>query len=130
MSDSEHFWNVGAGGQWAMAMHWTLALDYLHAPSYGDFTTQVGGLSEPFPQNWSKLDSVRLDLRYRWTAAAQLHLRFIHEKYDSSDWALDGVGPSTIPNLLALGLQPWAHDVNLFALTVRYEFGAAKPSAP
>jgi MtrB/PioB family decaheme-associated outer membrane protein len=131
VSDSEHFWNAGAGGQWVMATHWTLALDYLHAPSYGDFGTQVGGLSEPFPQNWSKLDSVRLDLRYKWTSATQVHLRFIHEKYDSSDWALDNVGPSTIPNLLALGVQPWAHDVNLVALTVRYEFGpVGKPSAP
>jgi len=131
VSDSEHFWNAGAGGQWVMAAHWTLALDYLHAPSYGDYGTQVGGLSEPFPQNWSKLDSVRLDLRYKWTAATQVHLRFIHEKYDSSDWALDNVGPSTIPNLLALGVQPWAHNVNLVALTVRYEFGAAgKPSTP
>ena len=131
VSDSEHFWNVGAGGQWVMATRWTLALDYLHAPSYSDFGTQVGGLSQPFPQNWSRLDNVRVDLRYKWTQAAQLHLRFIHEKYDSSDWALDGVGPATVPNLLALGVQPWAHDVNLVALTFRYQFGVVgNPPAP
>jgi MtrB/PioB family decaheme-associated outer membrane protein len=128
--DSEHFWNLGAGGQWAVAARWTLALDYLHAPSYGDFNTQVGGLAEPFPQNWSRLDSVRLDLRYQWTRAAQLHLRFIHEKYDSSDWALGDVGPGTVPNLLALGVLPWAHDVNLVALTFRYQFGAAASAPP
>lgn len=128
--DSEHFWNAGAGGQWAMATHWTLALDYLHAPSYGDFNTQSGPVAEPFPQNWSRLDSVRLDLRYQWTRAAQLHLRFIHEKYDSSDWALGDVGPATIPGLLALGVLPWAHDVNLVALTFRYEFGTAGRAPP
>jgi len=128
--DSEHFWNLGGGGQWAVAARWTLALDYLHAPSYGDFNTQVGGLAEPFPQNWSRLDSVRLDLRYQWTRAAQLHLRFIHEKYDSSDWALGDVGPATIPNLLALGVLPLAHDVNLVALTFRYQFGAAASAPP
>lgn len=130
VSDFEHFWNFGAGGQWVMATRWTLALDYLHAPSYSDFNTQVGGLAQPFPQNWSRLDSVRLDLRYQWTRAAQVHLRFIHEKYDSADWALGDVGPATIPNLLALGVLPWADSVNLVALTFRYEFGAAGSPPP
>ncbi len=130
VGDFEHFWNFGAGGQCVMATRWTLGLDYLHAPSYSDFNTQVGGFAEPFPQNWSRLDSVRLDLRYQWTKAAQVHLRFIHEKYDSSDWALDGVGPATIPNLLAFGVQPWADSVNLVALTFRYQFGPAGNPPP
>ena len=130
VGDSEHFWNLGAGGQWVMATRWTLALDYLHAPSYSDFNTQIGGLAEPFPQNWSRLDSVRLDLRYQWTRAAQLHLRYIHEKYDSSDWAVNDVGPGTVPNLLALGVLPFAHDVNLVALTFRYQFGPAGNPPP
>jgi hypothetical protein len=28
-----------------------------------------------------------------------------------------------VPNLLALGVQPYRDSVNLFALTVRYQFG-------
>lgn len=61
----------------------------------------------------------------------QMHLQLVHEKYDSSDWALGNVAPSTVPNLLAFGAQPLSHDVNLIALTAPYQFGAtAAASAP
>ena len=125
VGDLERFWNVGAGAQWVMAQRWTLALDYLHAPSYGDTETQFGGVLQPFPENSSRLDSERLDLRYKWTSALQMHLRLMRESYDSSDWALNGVGQNTVANLLALGLQPYSHEVFVVGLTVRYQFGAA-----
>jgi len=129
-SDTERFWTLGAGGEWTMARRWTLSLDYIHAPSYGDTDTQVAGLAQAFPENWSKLDRVRLDLRYKWTSALQVHLRYIHEKYDSSDWAIDNVGPDTVPNLLAFGVLPYNYSVNLVGLTVRYQFGSGAAPAP
>ena len=129
VSQGEHFWNVNVGGQWTMSKRWILALDYTHAPSYYDAQTQATGVSEPFPQNSSRLDNARLDLRYQWTHALQMHLLFIHEKYDSHDWAIENVGPSTIPNVLAFGVQPLSHTVNLVGLTVRYELGAAAAAA-
>jgi MtrB/PioB family decaheme-associated outer membrane protein len=131
VSRTDRFWNVGAGGEWAIAERWKLALDYLHAPSSGDTETQLGSLSQPFPQNRTHLDTTRLDLRYKWTSSLQLHLRVIHEKYDSSDWALDDVGPNTIENLLAFGVLPYHYSVNVVGLTVRYELGprAAPPES-
>ena len=122
-ADAERSWNLSAGGRWVPRERWTLSLDYLMAPSYDNTDTTAGGLQQGFPQNWSKLDSTRLDLAYRWTSAMQIHFRYVRETYSSSDWALDGVGPSTVPNLLALGVQPFRDNVNLFALTVRYQFG-------
>jgi hypothetical protein len=53
----------------------------------------------------------------------QIHFRYVRETYSSNDWALDGVAPSSVPNILALGVQPLSDNVNLFALTVRYQFG-------
>jgi hypothetical protein len=53
----------------------------------------------------------------------QIHFRYTRETYDSNDWALAGVGPATVPNLLALGVQPYHDNVNLLGLTVRYQFG-------
>ena len=58
-----------------------------------------------------------------------MNFSFTHENYNSSDWALDGVGPSTIPNLLALGLQPYRDNVNLFGLSVRYQFDSKADTA-
>jgi MtrB/PioB family decaheme-associated outer membrane protein len=121
-TDTEAFWNVVIGGRWVPQQRWAVSLDYLHAPSYQDVDSMLGGLQQAFPQNWTKLDSERLDLAYQCTSALQIHFRYAHEEYNSNDWALDGVGPATVPNLLALGVQPYRDNVNLFALTVRYQF--------
>jgi MtrB/PioB family decaheme-associated outer membrane protein len=122
-ADTERFWNTDIGGRWVPQERWTLTLDYLHAPSYEDTDSTAGGLSQAFPQSWTKLDSTRLEVGYRWTTALQIHFRYTREQYNSSDWSLNGVGPSTVPNFLSFGVQPYRDSVNLFGLTVRYQFG-------
>ena len=121
--DTERFWNAGAGGRWNPQERWTLSLDYLIAPTYDDTDTTVGGLQQAFPQNWTKLNSTRFEVAYQWSSALQIHFRYTRETYNSNDWALNGVGPATIPNLLALGIQPLSDNVNLFGLSLRYQFG-------
>jgi MtrB/PioB family decaheme-associated outer membrane protein len=128
-ADRERFWNAGVGGQWRPQARWTVTLDYLLAPSYGDNESTIGGLAQAFPQTWSKLDSTRLGVAYGWTAALQIRFRYVRETYNSGDWAQDGVGPSTIPNLSALGLASYRDNVNLFGLTVRYQFGSVAGDA-
>jgi MtrB/PioB family decaheme-associated outer membrane protein len=128
-ADTERFWNVDVGGRWVPQERWTLTLDYLIAPSYDDTDSSVGGLTQAFPQSWTKLDSTRLEVGYQWTRALQLHFRYTRETFNSNDWALAGVGPATVPNLLALGVQPYRDNVNLFALTVRYQFGRGNTNA-
>lgn len=127
LTDRERYWNLGAGGRWTHA-RWLLALDYRYAPSSSNSDAMQGGPNEPFPQNTTRLESAALDLGYRCSAALQWHLRMAHESYRSSDWALDGVGPATVPNLLALGMQPLHDSVNLLGLSVRYQIGATGPA--
>ncbi len=128
--DTERFWNMAIGGRWVPQERWTLTLDYLLAPSYEDTDSTSGGLQQAFPQSWTKLVSTRFEVAYLWTKALQVHFRYTHEAYNSNDWALNAVGPSTVPNLLALGLQPYHDNVNLFGLTLRYQFdGAGAPAS-
>jgi MtrB/PioB family decaheme-associated outer membrane protein len=131
-ADTDRFWNVGVGGRWVPQVRWSLTLDYLLAPSYDNNESIVGGASQAFPQNWTKLQSTHLGVGYQWTAATQVHLRYTHEQYNSNDWSLDGIAPSTVPNLLALGVQPYRDNVNALSLTVRYQFGrdTSTPHAP
>ncbi len=123
---------MALGGRWVPQERWTLALDYLLAPSYGDTDTTAGGAQQTFPQNWTKLNSTRFDLAYRWSAALQVHFRYTRETYGSNDWALAGVGPAAMSNLLALGIPPYRDNVNVFGLSMRYQFGhdAAAHPAP
>jgi len=123
--DTQRYWNVSAGMQSKLSERWDLAVDYLHAPAYDSTETVIGGLAQAFPDNTSTLDWVRLDLRYRWTTPLSVHFRYEYEKLSSSDWALNGVGPATVPNLLSVGRMPYYHNVNLFGLSVQYRFGTA-----
>jgi len=124
VTDTQRYWNLGVGGSWVPQERWTLSLDYLLAPAYDNTDTTVGAAApQAFPENWTKVQIARLDVAYRWTSALQVHFRYTHETYNSSDWALDSVGPSTLPNLLALGIQAPRANVDLFGLTVRYQFG-------
>lgn len=122
-ADTDRFWNVGVGGRWVPQARWTVTLDYLLAPSYDNNESIAGGTQQAFPQNWTKLDSTHFGLGYQWTAATQIHLRYTREHYNSSDWSINGVGPATLPNVLAFGVQPYRDGVNAVSLTVRYEFG-------
>lgn len=126
VNETERFWNLNVGGRWVPQERWTVSLSYLIAPSYDNIDTVVSGTPQAFPQNFSKLESTRLDVQYQWTAALEVHLRYTRETLGSNDWALDQVNPATIPNLLALGIQPWRDSVDVFGLSVRYRFGAAE----
>jgi len=123
VADSDRFWNLGMGGRWAPQERWALTVDYVLAPSYDNNDTTAGGLQQAFPQNWTKLTSTRFAATYNWTAATQIHFHYTREQYNSNDWAVNGVGAATVPNLLSLGVQPYRDNVNVFGLTVRYQFG-------
>lgn len=122
--DAQYFWTAGIGGRWAIRDRWDLGLDYVRATSRGDTDVFPGSSAQAFPENRTVLDSVWLNTTYRWTRAFTVRLRYGHEKYDTRDWALDNVGPATVPNLLALGAQPYRHSVNVVGLTAQYQFSA------
>jgi MtrB/PioB family decaheme-associated outer membrane protein len=123
VQDNQRNWNLGVGGRWVPQERWTLSLDYLLAPTYDNTETTAFSAQQAFPENWTKLNIARLEAAYQWTSALQVHFRYTYETYNSSDWWLNGVGPQTLPNLLALGIAPMQDHVNLFALSVRYQFG-------
>jgi MtrB/PioB family decaheme-associated outer membrane protein len=124
LADAQRYWNLGAAARWTRD-RWAVALDYRYAPSTVDSDSSYGAPNAAFPQNTTRLESAQLGVSYTGSPALQWHLRLAHEGYRSSDWALGGVGPSTVPNLLALGIMPLHDSVNLLGVTVRYRIGAA-----
>ena len=44
-----------------------------------------------------------------------------YEKFELEDWAL--VSPTTLPNVLTLGAQPYDYDVYAIGIGIRYRFG-------
>jgi MtrB/PioB family decaheme-associated outer membrane protein len=106
-----------------------LTLDYTYARSEGQIATEavVGG--GPFPQLDTELNSVRIGAGYDVNERLRVNLAYVFEDYDSSDWQLDGVQPTTVRNLLSLGADAYNYRVNGIGLSFQYRFGAAKAPA-
>jgi len=126
VTDSQHYWNTGAGGRWTLNPRWDLNLDYVRSISSVGTGVTAFGVPQGFPENRTQLDSLWLKATYLWTRSLRIRFQYGHEKYDSNDWALDEVGPATVPNLLSLGEQPFRHDVNAFSLTALYRIGSPR----
>src|SRR5450759_149808 len=96
--------------------------DYAYARSKGEIIVSNGLSGPSFPNLSTSLNSLKLYATYRLKDNVSLQAGYWYERYDSKDWMLDGVAPGTIPNVLALGLQPPQYRVNVIRLSVRYKF--------
>ena len=61
---------------------------------------------------------------YPYNKSLSIGFNYMYEKFNTHDWALEGVEASTVPNLLSLGADPFNYDVHVFYLNLRYVFDA------
>ena len=76
-----------------------------------------------FPDMSTRLESLRLRFAYDIAERLQGSLDLHYQRFETEDWALQGVGPATLPNLLTLGASPYDYDVLLMGLGIRYFVG-------
>ena len=99
-----------------------IGADFTVSRSVGEVTVTSGGIPSVFPDNVTNLDSLKLYANYQFKEAMSLYFGYWYESYDSSNWALDGVAPDTIPTLLSFGTESPSYDVSVIALALRYQF--------
>jgi hypothetical protein len=75
-----------------------------------------------FPDLTTALNSAKLYVDFRPKQKLALRLTYWYEDYQSDDWALDGVAPTTISNVLAFGQETPSYSLNVVTLSARYEF--------
>ena len=95
--------------------------DYTWSKSVGETHNDTSGLMTSFPDQHSTRQNIRLGFSYPYSESLSISFDYFFESLDSNDWALDGVGPDTIPNLLALGANAWNYNASTFYLSVRYQ---------
>jgi len=106
----------------AMGDKLELSADVGFTRMYNDITVDAGVTSPPFPTIKTTIDRFRLRAAYQLQKNLSVVGSWWYERYDSQDWHLDGVFPSTISNLLAFGDQPPRYKVNVLQLGLRYRF--------
>jgi MtrB/PioB family decaheme-associated outer membrane protein len=95
-------------------------LDYTYSRSTGE--TVIQSATVGFPDLTTRLGSARLYVNYAPKQKLSLRLSYWYEDYRTEDWAVDGVTPSTIDNVLSLGQESPSYNVNVVTLSCRYEF--------
>ena len=100
-------------------------LDYTYGDGQSD-TTIVGTAAGAFPTVSSKLNSLKAALTYAYSDRMDFVFGWRYEKLKSNDWAIQGIGPATLPTVLSLGIDPYNYDLNYVTATVRYSFGPSK----
>jgi MtrB/PioB family decaheme-associated outer membrane protein len=94
-------WGVGVNGRINDKL--SCGLDYVYSKADGDILTDSGAGEAPFPVLTTKLRNTRVYLDYKLNDRWGLGLDAYREKYDSSDWYIDGFGPTDVSGVLTMG---------------------------
>jgi MtrB/PioB family decaheme-associated outer membrane protein len=101
-----------------------LLLDYTYADGESEIVVDPpAGLSSEFPGLESRYDDLRLTLSYQGSERLQWNLSLRYYRFETEDWALEGVAPDAVPSLLSLGAAPYDEDVFAVGIGVRYSIG-------
>jgi hypothetical protein len=126
---TDDFETYGGGFRAQLADDIRLDLNYTYAEGTSD-TRIDGSGGGSFPTVTSELNSFRADFSYGLTERIDVAFTWRHERFDSDDWALQGIDPATLPTILSLGADPYDYSVNYVAASLRYYFGPRKVELP
>ena len=100
-----------------------LNVDYTYATSTGEYGIAIDNSTQDgaFPNLETDLHSLRVTLDYEWRESTTFRIGYWYERYSSEDWALQGVQPATVTNLLSMGADPFDYDVNTFLVSFVYK---------
>ena len=103
-------------GLWHPALDVTL--NFLRSHGLGAYTTTFAGERDAFPLLASSHRAMDVRLRYEFSAGLALTARVYEEAYRAADWAIDGVEPDHIRNVLTLGRSSPRYRNRVVAVSV------------
>jgi len=121
-TNEDDFTTIGAGFRLKqISENIDLQLDYSHSEG----TTRINldsaaGLSDQFPDLTTDIDYLRLRLGYQRSERLGFDLSVSYQQFKAEDWALQGVAPDTIPEVLSLGAMPYDEDSVWVGIGFRY----------
>lgn len=104
-----------------------LRLDYTRSDGSTEIelASAAGGQSR-FPDLESTLDFLKVELAYQRSERLEVAATLRYQRFETEDWALQGVGPATIPSVLSLGAEPYDDEILIFGIRFRYRVGGAE----
>ena len=99
-----------------------IGADFTVSRSRSDVAVDNALAAPPFPTTKTSLEAFKLYGIYNLKDNLSIIGSYQYEHYDSQDWRLDGIGPATVSNLLALGVLPPNYSVSVFRVALRYRY--------
>jgi MtrB/PioB family decaheme-associated outer membrane protein len=120
-NNDDEFNLASVGFRWDRILErWGVEVDYTFAESDADITLRSAGLRDEFPSLDTRTSTARLNVTYALSQKIQLNGGYWYQRYRSDDWALDGVQPDTVGNLLTWGGRSPDYDINVVSLGFVY----------
>lgn len=115
---------VGLGFKRELSNTLSIGADYVYANARGevDVTTGAALSAAPLPDTLVRLQSLEMYGDYLLRPGTTIKARYRVEKYHSRDWAVDGVAPNTLANVITLGEDSPDYTVHVILLSVVTEF--------
>jgi MtrB/PioB family decaheme-associated outer membrane protein len=98
--------------------------DFVTARSRTDVLTTTGPALTflPLPSVETDLATLSIYGDYAWREDLSLRTQLAYEDYESSDWAIDGVPPNQLANVILLGEDSPDYNIWLVSFSVTYRF--------
>ncbi len=102
--------------------HWGVGGAILYQLARGQIAVIRGAIPGAFPDIVERMQGAQLYVSRELSDHLALRFGYGFQRYRSNDWALDNVTPTTIPNVLTLGIQSPNYTINVVAVSARYIF--------
>jgi MtrB/PioB family decaheme-associated outer membrane protein len=116
----DRFLTAGLGILLDLHRRLRLGLDLVYARSEGEIRTVTESGGGPFSTLDTELTNARIHLEYEVNAHWGIKGSLEFESYDSTDWALDGLGPDGIPSILTFGAESPDYGVTVLRVQASY----------
>lgn len=120
--DTVHTAGIDAEWKNVAMTHWGVGASFMYQLARGEIAVIRSGVPGAFPNIVERMQGVQLYARRELSDHLALRIGYGFQRYRSNDWALDNVGPATVPNVLTLGMQSPNYTINIVAVTVQYAF--------
>lgn len=119
--------SIGAGIDWQLIENkLALTADYVYVKTTLEDTFEVFGArdlaGEDLPEQETTMHQFTLAINYHWRPECSFRFSYEYYRYDSEDWAIDGVGLDTISKVLTLGEESPNDIINVLSVSAWYRF--------
>jgi MtrB/PioB family decaheme-associated outer membrane protein len=124
--DEDDVDTVGAGAEWiAIADRLTLRADFVYSFAKDSIDFATGPALPPsvaLPTSDSRLYDVSIQAELRLVEHVKARVGYLFESFEADDWALDGVEPNTINEVLTLGQENPNYQSHIVGFSIEYDF--------